>query len=158
FVDASDPSQSQTGENGPWLKIIDDLFPFDINSTIIHNGSIHFRTFEAQQPVDVYLSHLEATVDDLSNIHRRTTPLVSTVKAEGLAMDQAKFQFNMKLDPFSYRPTFQMAVRLLGLDVTKINLLTRAYGAFDFEGGWFDLVIEVDAKEGLLEGYVKPMF
>ena len=64
----------------------------------------------------------------------------------------------MKLDPFSYRPTFQVAVRLIGLDVTKTNELTRAYGAFDFERGWFDLVVELDAKEGRLEGYVKPLF
>jgi len=27
----------------------------------------------------------------------------------------------MRLDPSSYRPTFHMAARLLGLDVTKIN-------------------------------------
>jgi hypothetical protein len=64
----------------------------------------------------------------------------------------------MKPDPSSYRPTFQLAVRLLGLDVTKTNALARAYGDFDFESGWFDLVVELDAKEGYLEGYVKPLF
>jgi hypothetical protein len=64
----------------------------------------------------------------------------------------------MRLDPFSYRPTFQLAVRLLGLDVTKLNDLTRAYGAFDFERGWFDLVVELDAKEGQLQGEIKPLF
>jgi hypothetical protein len=64
----------------------------------------------------------------------------------------------MKLDPFSYRPTFQLATRLIGLDVTKVNPMARAYGAFDFEAGWFDLVVEMDAKEGLLEGYAKPLF
>jgi hypothetical protein len=73
-------------------------------------------------------------------------------------MDQAKFEYKMKLDPFSYRPTFQLAVRLLGLDVTKINQLARTYGKFDFERGWFDLVVEVDCKEGLMQGYVKPLF
>jgi hypothetical protein len=64
----------------------------------------------------------------------------------------------MKLNPFSYRPTFQLALRLVGLDVTKTNDLARAYGNFDFEGGWFDLVIELDAREGGLDGYVKPLF
>jgi hypothetical protein len=61
-------------------------------------------------------------------------------------------------DPSSYRPSFQLAVRLIGLDVTKTNALARAYGKFDFESGWFDLVVELDAKEGQLEGYVKPLF
>jgi len=64
----------------------------------------------------------------------------------------------MTLDPFSYHPTFHMALRLLGLDVTKINDLALAYGKFDFKRGWFDLVIETDAKEGQFTGYVKPLF
>jgi hypothetical protein len=64
----------------------------------------------------------------------------------------------MKLDPFSYRPTFHLSVRLIGLDVTKINDLALAYGKFDFKKGWFDLVLDVDAKEGQLTGYVKPLF
>lgn len=64
----------------------------------------------------------------------------------------------MKLDPFSYRPTFHMAVRILGLDVTKINDLALAYGKFDFKRGWFDLVLETDVKEGQVTGYAKPLF
>jgi hypothetical protein len=51
-----------------------------------------------------------------------------------------------------------MAARILGLDVTKLNDLARTYGKLDFERGWFDLVIEADAKEGQLSGYVKPLF
>jgi hypothetical protein len=73
-------------------------------------------------------------------------------------MEQARLQFNMKLDPFSYRPTFQLAVRLLNLDVTKLNALTQAYGSFDMKRGWFDLVVELKANEGQLSGYVKPLF
>src|SRR6476620_8996782 len=73
-------------------------------------------------------------------------------------MDHARFDYKMTLDPFSYRPTFHMATRLLGLDLTKINNLARSYGKFDFERGWLDLVIETDSKEGQVTGYVKPLF
>ena len=51
-----------------------------------------------------------------------------------------------------------MGMRLLGLDVTKINDLAVSYGKFDFERGWFDLVVEADAREGQLTGYAKPLF
>jgi hypothetical protein len=158
FVDAPSDADSQTGEGGPWLKIIRDLSPFRVNEAEVHDGSVHFRTYTTREPVDVYLSHLDATVDDLTNINDQTTPMVATVKATALAMDQARFEFQMKLDPFSYRPTFHVATRLLGLDVTKINNLALAYGSFDFKRGWFDLVVEIDAKEGQLVGYVKPLF
>lgn len=158
FVDAPTEGEDQTGVGAPWLRMIRDLFPFRINSARVKNGSIHFRAFETRQPVDVYLSQVNAAIDNLTNIRDETKPLVSTVQASGLAMDQAKFEYKMTLDPFSYRPTFQMAMRLMGLEVTKMNDLARVYGKFDFERGWFDLVVEAEAQEGQLAGYVKPLF
>lgn len=158
FVDAPTEGETQTGGGGPWLEMIQDLFPFKINSTVVRNGSVHFRAYQTEKPVDVYLSQVNASIDNLGNIQDETKPLVSTVRVTALAMDQAKFEYIMTLDPFSYRPTFRMATRLLGLDVTKINDLALAYGKFDFERGWFDLVVESEAQEGQLKGYVKPLF
>ena len=158
FVDAATEGEEQTGGGAPWLRMIRDLFPFRINSAQVKNGSIHLRAFQTKQPVDVYLSQVNATIDNLTNIRDETRPLVSTVQATGLVMDQAKFEYKMTLDPFSYRPSFKMAMRVIGLDVTKINDLAKAYGKFDFERGWFDLVVEAEAREGLLAGYVKPLF
>ncbi|MEO6184248.1 MAG: DUF748 domain-containing protein [Verrucomicrobiota bacterium] len=158
FVDAPSEAETQTGVGGPWLQMIKDLFPFKINSAVIQDGSVHFRTYQKAKPVDVYLSHLEGSIDNLGNIQNDTIPLGATVQATALAMDEAKFEFKMTLDPFSYRPTFHMATRLIGLDLTKINDLARTYGKFDFERGWFDLVIETDSKEGQVTGYVKPLF
>ena len=158
FVDAPTEAEDQTGAGAPWLGMIRDLFPFRINSAVIRNGSMHFRAFQKQTPVDVYLSQVNASVDNLTNIRDETKPLVSTVQATGLLMDQAKLEYKMTLDPFAYRPTFHMGMRLMGLDVTKLNDLAKAYGKFDFERGWFDLVVEADAKEGQVAGYVKPLF
>ena len=101
---------------------------------------------------------MNGSVDNLGNIRNDTTPLVSSVQATAVAMDQAKFEIKMTLDPFSYRPTFHLVLRLLGLDVTKINDLALSYGKFDFKRGWFDLVVEADSKEGQMSGYVKPLF
>jgi hypothetical protein len=158
FVDAPTDSESQTGAGGPWLQMIQDLFPFKINRTVIHNGAVHFRAYQTEPPVDVYLSDVQATIDNLGNIKDETKPLISTVELTGLAMDHAEMEYKMTFDPFSYRPTFKMALRLLGLDVTKINDLAVAYGNFDFEHGWFDLVVESEAREGRISGYAKPLF
>jgi hypothetical protein len=158
FVDAPSEGETQTGTGAPWLEMIRDLFPFKINSAILHNGSVHFRTYKSQKPVDVYMSQVEGSIDNLGNIQEQTTPLAATVRVTGLVMDQAKVEFNMTLDPFSYRPTFHMALRLMGLDATRLNDLALMYGKFDFKRGWFDLVVEADAKEGQMTGYVKPLF
>lgn len=158
FVDAPSDEESQTGAGGPWLQILRDLFPFKINSAVVRDGAIHFRAFQKKIPVDVYLSGLQASVENLGNIQNETKPLVATVNATALVMDQAKLEFKMAFDPFSYRPSFQMASRLLGLDLTRINDLALSYGKFDFERGWLDLVIETDCKKGQFTGYVKPLF
>lgn len=155
----SDDAGDQTGVEGPWLKMLRELFPFRINRVQLTDGSVHFRTYPPDAaPVDVYLSELDATVDNLTNIQDETQPMITTVQATALAMGSARFEYQMKLDPFSYKPTFHMMARLLSLDVTKLNDLTRTYGSFDFAHGWFDLVIELDAREGFLRGYTKPLF
>ncbi len=158
FVDGESGSDSQTGAGAPWLQVIQELFPFRINRAVIQNGSIHFRSFKSRKPVDVYLSHLNATIDNLGNIRNQITPLNATVRANALVMDQAQFELQMTLDPFSYHPTFHLATRLLGLDVTTLNDVALTYGDFDFKRGWFDLVVEADANEGQISGYVKPLF
>jgi len=138
--------------------VLKELFPFRINSCVIRQGSIHFRTYQTTPQVDVYLSQLEASVENMTNIRDETKPLLTTVNARGLAMDQADFEYQMKLNPFSYHPQFEMAVRLVGLDVTKINELSRAFAGIDFEHGFFDLVIQANARYGQMSGYVKPLF
>ncbi|HWD93904.1 MAG TPA: DUF748 domain-containing protein [Verrucomicrobiae bacterium] len=158
FVDAPSEDDSQSGSGDPWLEMIRSLFPFQINSAQIQDGSVHFRAYQTPKPLDVYLSHLNGSIDNLSNVRDEVNPLNATVQATGEVMDQAKVEFKMTLDPFSYRPTFHLGLRLLGLDVTKINDLALAYGKFDFKRGWFDVVIEADSKEGRMTGYVKPLF
>lgn len=158
FVDAPSEEESQSGTGAPWLQMIRDLFPFKINRAEIQDGSVHFRAYKTAKPLDVYLSEVNGSIENLSNIRDEINPLVATVQASAKAMDQANLELKMTLDPFSYRPTFHLALRLLGLDVTKINDLALAYGKFDFKRGWFDLVIEADSKEGQMAGYVKPLF
>ena len=86
------------------------------------------------------------------------TPLLTTVKVDGTAMDQAKFEMRMKVNPFSYKPSFTVGLRLIGLDITKVNDLVVAYGGFDIKHGYFDLVVDLTANEGDLSGYIKPLF
>jgi hypothetical protein len=158
FVAPSDDADEQTGAGAPWLQTLQHLFPFQINSAQINDGSIHFKSYVRAKPVDVYLDHIQASVNDLTNVENESTPLLATVSAKGMAMDQAPFEFHMKLNPFSYRPSFNMAVRLLGLDVTKLNDLALTYGQFQFKQGFFDLVVEVQSREGQMTGYAKPLF
>ncbi len=58
FVDAPSEGEQQTGAGGPWLQMIEELFPFRINRCTIHQGTVHFRAYQKEMPVDVYLSNV----------------------------------------------------------------------------------------------------
>jgi hypothetical protein len=49
-------------------------------------------------------------------------------------------------------------VRVEEVDVTKLNDIFRAYGRFDASAGRFYFYSELDAKDGVVTGYVKPLF
>ena len=153
-----DAGNQQFGAGGPWLGMIQDLFPFDINRCDVVDGSAHFRTYGSKPQVDVFIDQLQVQVEDLTNVKSSKQALFSTVTIHGMAMGQAPLSLKTQFDPFSYNPSFQLALRLIGLDVTKLNDFSKAYGDFDFRKGWFDLVVEIDAKEGTFDGYVKPLF
>ena len=62
------------------------------DSTHIIDGSIHFRVFQSEPPVDIYLSKVNGSIENLGNIENEVTPLNATVKATALAMDHAKVE------------------------------------------------------------------
>ncbi|MBL9169494.1 MAG: DUF748 domain-containing protein [Verrucomicrobiales bacterium] len=158
FVDSSEAEQRQQGGEGAWMGLVGDLFPFRINTAVVSDGSVNLRTYDGPVPLNVYLSDVQITVSNLSNISQETSPFVANVHASARAMDQARCECHIQLDPASYRPTFRLSARLLNLDVTLINGFAAHYGAIDFEKGWFDMVIEADAKEGMINGYAKALF
>lgn len=158
FVKGPTPEETQTGAGERWLAILDELFPFRVDRAEIVDGEIHFRTFHTEPRVNVWLSEVQATLSNLTNVADSTDPLMARVKARGTAMEDGKFELDMRFDPSSYRPAFTLAARLLDVDVTKLHSLTRAYGDFDFEAGWFDFAAEVTAQNGFVSGYAKPLF
>jgi len=141
--------EAQTGAGGPWLQMLRDLFPFTINGAILQDGPSTSAPTRRKSPWTFTSRIWMARFDNLGNIQDETRPLVSTVQASALVMDKPSSISKMTLDPASYRPTFPPGVRLLGLDVTKINDLLLTYGKFDFKRGWFDS-LEADSKRGSL--------
>ncbi len=158
FVDAPDADASQSGDSGPWLGILGELFPFRLDSGEAHGGAVHLRLYGEGPPVDVYLTGVDLVAENFTNVRSELSPLLATVRLTATAMDDARLEAIVKVDPFSYRPTFQAGVRMLGLDVTKLNDLSERYGWFTFSRGWLDLVVELDVREAQIDGYVKPLF
>ncbi|GHB00207.1 DUF748 domain-containing protein [Modicisalibacter luteus] len=157
FVDATQASQSQSGEGADWRSAMQDMVPIDINHIEIIDGRIHFRNFSSRPPVDLELSELNGIVTNISNADRSEGNRIATISAQGLLLNQASTELYASLDPLGDMRNFDLQLRVTGLDLTRLNTLTEAYGRFDFQSGAGDFVMELEANEGQLQGYAKPL-
>jgi hypothetical protein len=157
IVDSKDASKKQTGAGGQWLQIFEDLFPFKIDKFELHNGQIHFRNYDAEPKIDIFLSELEATAENLSNRQALTDSRLAKVQLAGRAMEASDLTVGASFDPTTEKPTFDVNVRLLQLPVLELDNFIRTYAPFDIEAGSADIVSELAARDGQLEGYVKPI-
>jgi len=55
-------------------------------------------------------------------------------------------------------PAFDIGVRIEEVDVTRMNDIFRAYGQFDASAGRFFFYSELTVSDGVVTGYVKPLF
>jgi hypothetical protein len=157
IVDSDNAENRQTGQGGPWLTIIEDLFPLRIDKVTIHQGQLHFQNFDAEPPVDIYVSQLDAQVLNLTNSQDLAETMVSRIGLSAMVMEQGELSADMAFDPTLENPTFDLNARLLHLPVTELDTFIAAYAPFDIEAGNVDVVTEFAANGGNLEGYVKPL-
>lgn len=157
FVDAPQASDSQSGEGTDWRMAMQDMVPIDINRIDIVDGRIHFRNFTSRPPVDLEVSEINGVITNLSNADRSEGSRVASISAEGLMLNQAATELYASLDPLGDMRDFDLRLRVTAIDLTRLNTLTEAYGRFDFQSGAGDFVMELEANDGQLQGYAKPL-
>ena len=157
IVDGASEESRQTGTDGQWLTLLDELVPLRIDRVEVRDSELHFRNFESDPVVDVFLSRINGVASNLSNSEDLTETMVATVEATALAMEDSEVTLLVSFDPTPVDPTFDVDLRLLGLPIVSLDSVISAYAPFDVEGGTLDVVAEMAAAEGRLEGYVKPI-
>src|SRR3546814_9736639 len=63
-----------------------------------------------------------------------------------------------RFDPFGHFEDFQIEMRATGIKLKQLNDFLQAYAGVDAESGDGDIVMQLDAKDGELTGYAKPLF
>ncbi len=157
FVDTPGEGGGQSGEGADWRVALQQLLPIELNLLRVVNGRIHFRNFNSQPPVDLEISELDATATNLNNADRREGAQMADIEATGLMLNQAATEFHASLDPLGDMQDFTMQLRARGIELPRLNALTEAYGNFTFESGSGDFVMELEANDGRLQGFAKPL-
>jgi hypothetical protein len=157
FIDDDDAGEEQTGEGVDWRDRVNEMVPFTLNEVRVVDGQVSFRNFDADPPVHVYANAINASLYNLTNSSKAEDGRVATFEGEAKFFNQAPIEATAHFDPFTDWENFDVLLRMTGLDLTKLNDFSNAYGKFDFAAGTGDLVVEVQASDSELDGYIKPL-
>ena len=156
FVDANDNAE-QAGAGTDWQLTLQQLVPITINRLSIQQGQLHFPNFQSEPPVHIVVTDLGGQFTSLSNANRSEAAVNSEFSFNAQVLGAARASVEGYLDPLGDFRDFDIDLRVLGIDLTRINDFAEAYGNFDIETGEGDFVMELQAENGQLEGYARPV-
>jgi len=157
FVDGGSKQASQTGRGTDWRQQLEKLLPITLNDVQIENGTLTFHNFTSKPPVDLKATQLDANIRNLTNVRDEKGRRDASFDASALLLGDAKVESRATFDPFSDFDDFEFRLRATGIELRRLNDFSSAYGKFDFNAGHGDLVIEAQAEDGRLHGYIKPL-
>ncbi|HEX7528884.1 MAG TPA: DUF748 domain-containing protein, partial [Thermoanaerobaculia bacterium] len=126
-----------------------------LDKALISASEIGFVNHAKDPGYRAYVSRLEGSVSDLGN-HASGARARFDVRGRFLGSGDTRLSGSFREAAAS--PDFDLNLRIEGTDMTRMNDLLRAYGKFDVVAGSFSFYSELKARDGNLEGYVKPLF
>ncbi len=157
FVDGGSKQQSQTGQGTDWRQQLEKLLPITLNEVRIDNGTLTFRNFHSKPQVNLKATQLDASIRNLTNVRDEQGRRDASFEANARLLGDAKVESSATFDPFSDFDDFQFRLRATDIQLRRLNDFASAYGKFDFNAGHGDVVIEAQAENGRLNGYIKPL-
>jgi uncharacterized protein involved in outer membrane biogenesis len=157
FVDGGDQQSSQTGTGTDWREQLNKLLPITLDEMRIRDGKLSFRNFTSKPPVHLYASQVNASVYNLTNVKDDQGTRVARLEGQAKLLEQAPLELKAEFDPFQNFQDFELRLRATDIILPKLNDFASAYGRFDFKSGRGDLVLEANATDGQLSGYIKPL-
>ena len=158
FVDGGANQQaSQTGKGTDWREQLSKLAPITLDEVRIEDGKIAFHNFNSKPPVNINATDVNASFYNLTNVVDVKGKRDARFEGKALLQGQAPLEATATFDPLSDFENFEFRFRAKDLQLKRMNDFASAYGKFDFKAGTGDVVIEAQAENGRLTGYIKPL-
>lgn len=159
FVRGPADESSQLKVDRRWQDVVDAIFPINITHLEIKDGLIHYLDTAKTPKVDVYIRNLHAIATGLRNRPAKNgVEFPATVSLEGESIGGGHLTLNIQAEPLATQPHFYCTLSLEDVVMPALNNFLLAYANVDVSNGNFRLFVEIGAKSGRFEGYVKPFF
>lgn len=157
FVDSENDQDRQTGEGVDWRERLSEHILIQLDELQIVNGTLALRNFTSEPPVNIYANNMDVTVLNLSTARDVEGTRDASLEGTAAFLNHAPLEVEAAFDPLIRMEDFEFRLRVSEVDLPQLNEFFSAYGNFDFNSGNGELVVEVDAKNGQLGGYIKPL-
>jgi len=139
---------AQEVSNAPGLLLrADELSLVKSQMGFINEGANpHYRLFVSELAVH------------LTNFSNHLTEGTSIAKVTGKFMGSGQTLVGATFRPEIKGPDFALAASIENTDMQAMNQLLRAHGNFDVVRGFFSVYTEMRVKNGIVRGYIKPLF
>jgi hypothetical protein len=126
-----------------------------ISELRLTRSTVGFVNKATTPPYRVYLTDTDGTLTNLSN---QAVEGTAVAKLKGAFMGSGAATAEATFKSAQSGPAFDIGVRIEEVDVTRMNDIFRAYGRFDVSAGRFFFYSQLTANDGVVAGYVKPLF
>jgi hypothetical protein len=158
FVDGSGEDDTQSGKGVDWRQKLKMLTPMRLDEVSVTNGTITFHNFVSSPKVDLKMTDVDGTATNLTNVEGKEGSRVANLHATARVLGQAPLETHVQFDPLQSQGDFRFSLRVSDVDLTRANALARAYAGLDLASGNGDFTMQLEARDGQLDGYAKPLF
>jgi hypothetical protein len=159
FVHGAEAATSQTEVDRRWQDVIHDLFPIDITNLEIRDGVLHYADKTRTPSVDVWIRNMRVIATGLQNRPVETSQeFPAKIDLEGTSLGNGRLRMFAQMEPLAAQPHFYLNMALQDVSMPALNDILSAYGNVEVTAGTLRVYVEVAARGGRFEGYVKPFF
>ena len=158
FVDGGGKAAGQSGKGVDWRQQLQQLLPIQLDELVVRNSQVTFNNFVSKPRVDLKVTDINGTVANLTNADRSKGRRVADLDAAAKVLGTAPLMAKASFDPLAREMLdFTFTLRVNDIQLKQLNDLARAYAKLDFAGGHGTFVMQLEAKDGALNGYAKPL-
>jgi hypothetical protein len=158
FVDGEGKATGQSGQGVDWRQKLEMLLPIRLDEVRVRRSQVTFHNFVSKPKVDLKMTDVDATVVNLTNADRSHGRRVADLDASAKVLGNAPLKAKASFDPLAPQLLdFTFALQVSDIELKRLNDLARAYAKLDFAGGHGTFVMQLEAKDGALDGYAKPL-
>ena len=128
---------------------------YRVKQLLVRDGTLGVVNKTQDPPYRLEFSHANF---DLTNLSSRAEDGPAVASLEAAFMGSGAMTANMTFYPEGESANFEGKVAVVHTPLASLNDVLRARGKFDVAKGTFELYSEFSVRDGMIDGWVKPLF